>query len=479
MLFKTFTRQIDATSIRILVDATRDRRDTMYKLYDRYKAGQEGTPIFTRKYYIGSQEQKDKVNNKLNNDFFGEIIDMKCGFLLGVPIVYSLDKEDMGEEAYEKSMEFIDDFNTTNSVEDLDSETAKRASACGYCGRLFYVEEGTGEIRAKVVDPWECIFVGPSVEEPNTTIRYYVTTDYDENGQEVKTEHADVYDELTITSYTRGEKDTAFTQAGGSVRHLFSDVPLIGFANNDELQGDAEKVIQNIDAYDRALSDVNNEIEQFRLAYLFISGATLKGETLEEAKRTGALSDPSGEAKAEFLVKSLDDAIIEHHLDRLENNIYRFSKTPNMKDISFGGDMSGVAMEFKFRPFEYKCRTTELKFKNALREQYQILADIWNAQGASIDYKQVEFIFTRNYPHNLLEEAQIQQTLKGILSDKTRLSLMSVVNDPEKELEALDEDMEKNFGEQLLRMEQQKELAGDEKPEEKQEEEEEEPPVQG
>ncbi|HSW63101.1 MAG TPA: phage portal protein [Dissulfurispiraceae bacterium] len=471
MLITNITSPPTAKQIGLIIKSAAERHRVLYDLYDRYMAGPEGTPIKTREYYIGSTKQTDKINNKINNDFFGEIIDVKVGFFTGIPIVYDLERttyetkktvlntvmdkarraigmapkpekeETIVSPQYDKDLAFIRDFNKLNSVADLDAETAKRASICGFCGRLLYVEEVTGYLRAIAVNPWECIFVGPSVDVPLYSIRYYTVIGLDDDGKESKVYKAYLYDAFNVTEFERNDDEEEYKQ-GKVVRHMLPGNPLIGFANNDELQGDAEKELELIDAYDRALSDVNNEVEQFRLAYMVFSGAQITGEVMKQAQQTGgfSLTDPNG--SVDFITKKIDDAIIEHHLDRIEANIYRFSKTPNMKDIQFGSNLTGVAMAFKFRPFEYKCIASELKFKKSLRQQFKLLSEIWNAKGAKINYLDVDFVFTRNYPQNLLEEAEIQTKLKGVVSDKTRLALASFIDDPEQELEDLNNDKE-------------------------------------
>jgi SPP1 family phage portal protein len=466
MLFQNITNLPTAKQIGALIKSAAERSAEMYGLYDRYKAGATGTPIKSRRYYIGNVEQIDKVNNKLNNDFFGEIIDMKVGFFTGLPIVYDLDRgmyeteetvqpeppapgmipqkekiEVTVSDKYDEDIAFIRDFNKLNSIADLDAETAKRASICGYCGRLLYVEQGTGDIRVIAVNPWECIFIGDVMDAPTYSIRYFTTETIDEAGRPSKIHKAYLYDAMNVYEFTRDDDEEEYS-IGTTVRHMMPGNPLIGFANNDELQGDAEKELELIDAYDRALSDINNEVEQFRLAYMVFKGVNITKETVEQAKQTGAFSIPDGTGDAGFITKTIDDAIIEHHLDRLEANIYRFSKTPNMKDIQFGSNLTGVAMAFKFRPFEYKCITSELKFKKSLRQQYKLLCDLWKAKGATIDYLDMDFIFTRNYPQNLVEEADVLSKLMGVVSDKTRLSLASFVDDPEQEIEDMSQDAE-------------------------------------
>jgi len=89
---------------------------------------------------------------------------------------------------------------------------------------------------------------------------------------------------------------------------------IIVFPNNEEQQGDAEKVLSLIDAYDRTLSDVNSEVEQFRLAYMAFYGYDPDEETLKKAARTGAfgLDEKTEGVGIEFITKDLNDAVIEH-----------------------------------------------------------------------------------------------------------------------------------------------------------------------
>jgi SPP1 family phage portal protein len=309
------------------------------------------------------------------------------------------------------------------------------STVCGYAGRLFYLLDT--EVRAMLVNPWECVFIGDSIEEPQYSVRFYETSALNEKGEETTVYNADVYDSIMVTHFTRGDKNEEFSE-GMSERHMMPANPLIGFANNAELLGDAEPVINAIDGYDRTVSDINSELEQFRLAYLAIIGASIDETTLQKVRRTGAFSLPDKDSSIAFITKTIDDAVIEHHLDRLERNIYRFSRTPNMNDAAFSGDITGVALKYKFRSFEDKCKTAELKFKKALRSQYKLLCALWALGGASMNYLDIDFTFTRNYPQNLIEEIDFLQRAKGIISEETAFSLVSFIENPDKEIEALE-----------------------------------------
>jgi len=66
--------QVTSEIIRDLIDGHAKRRAEMIRLYERYKADACGVPIFQRQ-----GPDYEAINNKVNNDFFSEIIDTKIG----------------------------------------------------------------------------------------------------------------------------------------------------------------------------------------------------------------------------------------------------------------------------------------------------------------------------------------------------------------------------------------------------------------
>ena len=427
----------DADMLDELIDAHKGDRERMIGLYERYKATKRGVPILTREF-----DDPNKINNKLNNDFFSDIVDTKVGYFAGQPIVYMLDRT---KENLKKTQDNIDTFLIRNNIADLDSETTKMAAITGQAARLLYIDT-EGEERVMALPPWECIYLHENgIEEPEYAMRYYDVRREVRPGEWEEVTRVEWYDDTYITYWVRERKDGRFmlddTDGDSRVPHNFDFVPLVGFPNNEELQGDCEKVLALIDAYDRTLSDVNSEIEQFRLAYLAFYGVELDEEMLRLAKKTGGFSLPE-EAKMEFITKMVEDAVVEHHLDRLEDNILRYAKSVNFGDEKFAGTQTGVALRYKMLGLENKCITAERKFTASLRRQFQVLASAWEKRGVKIDYLDVYFEFSRNFPLNLLDEAQTSATLKGLVSEKTRLGLFSFVDDVEYEMELMEQDMQ-------------------------------------
>ncbi|MCY8061609.1 MULTISPECIES: phage portal protein [unclassified Bacillus (in: firmicutes)] len=426
---------ISGNIIKLMIEEHRPTRDKMIKLYARYKADPSGVPILTRKLIdydgIGNEAVKridDKVNNKLNNSFDSEIIDTKTGYMFGHPITYETE-----DEALKK---MVSTFNTRNNIEDSDSELGKTASICGYGARLLYVDE-EGNERLRNVDPWEAIILASDdITEPTFGLRYYQVFEW--SGEtKVTSYRADFYDATYIYSFKSSDKE--LYQLIERKPHMFAGCPLFGVPNNKELKGDTEKVISLIDAYDRTLSDASNEIEQFRLAYLIVKGASLDEEDMENLKKSGVFEvfDENGDVK--FLTKEINDTMIENHLNRLEENILRFAKTVNFSDGSFGGTITGVAMRYKLMALEHKAITMERKMTAAFRYQYKILCSAWDKKilADKDGYLKLWFQFKRNLPVNILEEAQASAQLKGQVSEETRLALLSFVDDVRFELERM------------------------------------------
>jgi SPP1 family phage portal protein len=400
--------------------ATHLKQEGLYKRYTN-----ETVPIQSRTF-----TDTNKVNNKINNDFFSEIVDTKVGYFAGNPIVYNYDGSDA-------EIKHLQDFVTVENLADLDSETAKMAAITGMGARLAYVGYD-GKPHLMNVNPWECIWVyDRSIDNVQYALRVYDIEDH--TGEKVITKkRIEWYDDKMVYFYI-GDHNGYYPDPTEEAKpHMFQGVPLIPFLNNKEWQGDCEKVLELIDACDRTISDVNSELESFRLAYMVFKGATIDSDTVTNAKQTGAFSLPL-EGDASFLTKNLDDAIVEHHLDRIENNIRMFAKSPNFNDENFGTE-SGEAKKYKLLSLENKCITAERKMTRALRKQFEIIFSAWNLQGWSFKTENLSFKFTRNLPLDLTYHADVTQKLAGLVSDETRISLLPFISDVDDELEKMKED---------------------------------------
>lgn len=397
-------------------------------LYDRYMTVEGSVPIMRRTPRFNEQ---DPINNKINNDFFSEIVDFKTGYFAGKPIAYGYSRGEEAEETtggiegVDKATKVVTDFVTRNNMYGVDMEVTKFASIYGYAGRLFYIDPDGAE-RVMPVHGYETIILSATdISEPEYAVRYFYTRTV--TGQKVWT--VEWYDDTFVTTYEGGLTD--LTEVDKRL-HMFNYCPLQGIANNKEKLGDAEKVLSLIDDYDKVLSDNSNEVESFVHAYMIFENLNIDDETIRAAQKSGSFkfrSTGTQQGKAYFLTKDINDSFTEHHLERLEDNIYRFSKTPNLGDESFGS-ASGISLKFKLHGLETKCGMYQAQMMNAAQYMWKLLASAWKKKGIDIDPLQVTMDFKRNFPQDTLTEAQTAQTLINAgIPKEVAFSQLSFVDD--------------------------------------------------
>ncbi len=375
------------------------------KLYERYKVIEEGLPIRSRKPRF--VDEPDAINNRINNDFFGEIIDFKVGYFAGAPVSYSYSATQEaqettgGEDAIAAATKALTDFVTRNNMYDIDMEITKFAAVCGYAARLFYIEEGTGDERCMVIEPFETIVLSNTeLSEPKYALRYYKFKDIHDK----TVWNVEFYDSANIYYYQGNLGHLEFIR---SEPHMFDFCPLQIIPNNKELTGDAESVLELIDAYDREFSDCDNELESFARAYMVFENINASDEELKAAQKTGTIKIFTGSAsgKAYFLTKDINDTFTDNQLKRTEDNIYRFSKTPNLNDDTFNS-ASGISLKFKLTGLETKCGMFQAKMQAAGTYMFKLLASAWNKKSIAFDPLQCVMDFKRNFPLDLVSEAQ-------------------------------------------------------------------------
>ena len=404
-------------------------------LYSRYKTSSDSVPIYSRKPKFNGEdgEESTEPNNKINNDFFGEIVDFKTGYFAGNPISYGYSKTEEaeevtgGEEAIDIATKTITDFTTRNNMFGVDMEITKFASICGYAGRLFYIDPD-GNTRVMPLKAYETIILSSTnISEPEYAIRYYPSTDI--NDKLVWT--VEFYDKTNITTYKGDLSNLTFKEQR---LHCFDRCPLQAVANNEELLGDAEKVLNLIDDYDKTISDNSNEIESFVHAYMVFKNVYIDDDNIKKAHKTGAIVIPpkgtSNDGEVGFITKNINDNFTEHHLERVEKNIYRFSKTPNLSDQTFG-TASGISLRFKLHGLETKCGMFQAKMTDAAHYMWLLLSELWAKKDVVVDPLQVTMEFSRNFPLDLLSEAQAAQALLGAgLPKELVYGQMSFIDDP-------------------------------------------------
>ncbi len=405
--------------------------EQVYKLIDTYtKSNQYASFLTAQNYYEGAQSILERtagstntdVNNKLVNNFPGYIVDVNVGYFMGKPVVYTSSKED---KTFTDSLQ--DTFNY-NDEQDENMELAKTMGIKGRCYELLYADE-EAKVRFAVIQPENLIMIYNTLvdPEPIVAIRFWYTPDLFSDDVLL---NATVYTDEEIISYQGTGDSLTETER---TPHSFGAVPVIEFQNNDERQGDFDKVIELIDAYDKVQSDMANDFESFADAFLLIRNMSgTDDEDLKDMrKKRVILVDDDGDAN--WLVKDVNDAAQEHYKERLQEDIHRFSLTPNLTDEKFAGNVTGIALQYKLWGIEQKAAQKERKFKKALQRRIELITNFLGVKGKTFDWRDISIVFTRNAPPALPEIVDMVVKLRDFISDETLRAALPFIDDPVEE----------------------------------------------
>jgi len=379
-----------------------------------------------------SMADTTKPNNRLVHNLAAYITDTHSGYFMGRPVTYTAD-----ETTYQEALVDILDY---NDAQDHDAELGKSQSIKGCAYELLYVDDDS-MIRFAELPKENVIYVETDdvASEPLLAVRIYEIDNLD---GEVK-HFYDVYTNTEVITYEMvTEDDIKSLVERDRKEHFFNGVPVIAYPNNKELMGDFEGVLTLIDAYNLAQSDTANDNEYFTDAYLKLTGIEFDAKDIAQMKEKRTIALPDKECEADWLIKQINDVAVENYKDRLREDIHTLSKTPDLTDESFSGNISGVAISYKIWGMEQVASMKERKFKRALQRRIELITNILNTAGKNWDWRDIDITFSRNMPQNVPEIAEMVGKLKGIVSDLTLLGQLPFVEDPQEELERIEEQNE-------------------------------------
>ena len=401
-------------------------------------------------YYQGKHKilEDAKRENRLVCNHAKDISDTASSYFIGNPVTYKSDAD----------IKDLTDSLETAGADETDGDNGLDLSIYGLAYEYVYVKENENNLLTKNLSPENTFMVkDDSIEENELfAVYYYVRKDDSETGPE----H---YIATVLTPNYKYELDIQNNEVPQlttelPVPHYLGEIPIIEYLNNKLAIGDFELQIPLIDAYNALMSDRITDKGQFIDAILAIYGTLLSDEdesgteeedqnikkAKERLKKYKVLEMPDT-AKAEYLTRTFDESGVEILKKAIEQDIHKFSHIPCMSDESFGGNVSGVAMEFKLLGMENITKIKTRYYRKGLRKRIRIFCNYLALHGKSVDPAGITMTFTRALPKNLLEISQIVANLWGKVSRKTLLSQVPFVDDVDEELKALDEETEENL----------------------------------
>lgn len=367
-------------------------------------------------YYKGKQTDKVSVNYCYN------IVQNYSGYLGGIPISYTA-SEDISD---------ILDILRYNDYHREDNELLTNALIYGVAYELNYLDE-LAQQRFCVLDSKECIpiYSNNMEKELLAVIRIYSANDiYDDTKQ-----FCDVYTATAITHYEYRFGSLKFLS---EEPHYYGQVPVVVFELNKDRVSIFDQIMSLQDTYNELLNANVDDYAAFVDAYMVIKGMVADEETLETAKKQRALMLPDEEADVSYLTKPDNSTGIKDLLDRIEERIERIAQAPDFSEETFG-TASGIAIRYKLTGMENVCANIEANMREALQKRLELICAIQRLTATEFVWRDVDIVFTRNLPIDEAAQAQLANQLRGLVSDKTLLSLFSFIPDIDREVELLEE----------------------------------------
>ena len=166
-------------------------------------------------------------------------------------------------------------------------------------------------------------------------------------------------------------------------------------------------------------------------------------EAMKELKEHRLLELPEG-SKAEYITRTFDENGVEVLRKAIKHDIYTFSHVPDLSDENFAGNTSGVAMEYKLMGLEMITKTKSRYYQQGLKKRIRLYCNYLNLKNYALNPTSIMVTFKRGLPKNMLELSQIVSNLDGRVSQKTLISQLPFVEDPDGELEVRKREKEDN-----------------------------------
>lgn len=416
-----------------LVDKHRNLQVPRLSMLEAYYLN-KNTDILTNERRVKDSTQK--VDHRAVHNYAKYVSRFIVGYLTGNPITITHNDEKTNEE--------IIRLNDMNDADAINSDLALDLSIYGRAYEIVYRDSQDND-KFKVLDPKQTFVIYDYSLEKNVLagVRYYSVLDEDRT----KVNCFEVYTS-SIIYYLKevgGELITIDEKA-----HYYHDVPIIEYLNDRFKQGDFENVLTLIDLYDSAQSDTANYMTDINDAMLAIVGnVELNGEDALKFRQANMIHIKPGEssngteghADAKFIYKQYDVNGSEAYKKRLQNDIHKYTNTPDLNDDNFSGVQSGEAMKYKLFGLEQIRAIKERLFKKGLMKRYKLLLNNLNLIGLyKHDYSTLTIQFTPNLPKSLTESIEAFNALNGGVSEQTRLSLLPFIDNPNEELKKMEQE---------------------------------------
>jgi hypothetical protein len=437
------------------------RREFIQKRW-RYYQGQHDI-VFRKEKHPDGREKTNLVTN-----WVGYIVNMYLGAISNIQLSYeqtgteTIDEEetegaviDVGAEQGSQAAlaEYLAEYQR-NNWQKIDNRLLLFALLCGEGACLHGYDPDKRAVQLESLKPWQWTWIEDAHDGVlRVAIRkifisageFYEGAPLDDN-QEILT----VYTDTHIAQYHRilsenGRAEGTEWEEDWTETHEYKRVPVVVWRIDEEgnpLITDA--ILQQNDQYNEMDSAFTDGAKSFMNPILKIFGVdpdwVQSHSEMISQERILPLESPE-EMDAQFLERVWDYENTEKRLDKTREHLHTMGSVPDIGTIvGATGGTSGIALKLKFTPMQNRVEEIIPNLYEAIQKRVEMLNTIWRIRGIGVleDYDiNIQF----RMPVNRIEEWQNIANLDGVVSHRTQLRLMTDIEDPERELEAIDQEV--------------------------------------
>lgn len=372
-------------------------RDAIDFLYE-YNNGNQ--PILQR-----VKEVRPEINNRIVVNRANEITSFKVGYLLGEPLQY-VSRDSEKSELTEK----ITQLNQYMYAEDKaakDKELADWFTICGTAYRMILPKTADSDSPFYIftLDPRQTFVVYHNGlgNKPVMGVKYVERSD----GKIVFSVYTETdYFEIVDFEIVKSEK------------HILGAIPIVEYPANNARLGAFEVVLPLLDAYNLAVSDRMNGLEQFIQSLIKFVNVDITEEEFEKLKELGGIkfkSTSDNPADVDYLTPELNQSNTQTILTDMYQTILTICGMPNRNGGSSTSDTgSAVIMRDGWEVAEAKAKDTEQMFKRSEKSALRLILKICKTYAKlDLNVMDIDFRFTRRNYENISNKATVLTTMLG------------------------------------------------------------------
>ncbi|GEO67316.1 phage portal protein [Levilactobacillus spicheri] len=415
-------------------------------------------------HFWHSDKAPDRADNRITSGLPRYITDQKVGYQFGNPLKFAYSDPHKPDDSGDDIVNAIAAFNDAVDEPYHEKVMGKNLNNTGRAYELTYVKQDSNDLALRAIDPAHCFVVYDTTIDLNSlfAVRYYMV-----KFMETTTYYVEVYTDSMTYYYTSSDSPNGEYTLTGQSPHFFGTVPITEYRLNDERLGAWEPKLDEIDAYDRSVSEMANSQEDFNNAILVISGDVddeddidnavpltdadgeqvtddeghpiYKADSIDPKKRVlfvkaTVIDNPNGgttviPTTASYLTKELNAKGWQTYNDRLLADIHKDTNTPDVTDQNFAANASGVAMSYKLWGSDQERATQQSLYTRGIKRRIRLLATYWAKTSLISSTDEAEHVnpsYTPNLPKNDNEVITNAVALlgSGQLSNKTFWSMI-------------------------------------------------------